>query len=86
MDRDDALDYPILYEKALAEIARLRNERWGACPEYHDMRAEIKRLLDLLEEAVDAGRYPNPYGALTDKGWPTRARKALGGQVEDGSG
>jgi hypothetical protein len=49
MDRDDALDYPMLYEKALAENVRLQKLLWQEAGN----RVENERLRDALEQAID---------------------------------
>jgi hypothetical protein len=64
MDRSDALDYPMLYEKALAEVERLQEKLWQEAGNRVEverlrewiggtLRPEIERLRDALEQAVD---------------------------------
>jgi hypothetical protein len=66
MDRDDALDYQMLYEKALAEVERLRAAltRIKNLDAKHGMANDGAKVMDAFIIAL----------------------KALGGQVEDGSG
>jgi hypothetical protein len=78
MDRDDALDYPILYEKALAEIGRLTKENlW--CEE------EIGRLKAALAKKQEPEGWSEERVArwLRGRGYVSYR---TGGQVEDGSG
>jgi hypothetical protein len=49
MDRDDALDYPLLYEKALAENVRLQKLLWqeaGNRGENERLRRQVELLRD----------------------------------------
>lgn len=66
-----------------AEVARLKNERWGACPEYHDMRAKIARLQAALRElhATVEGECPSLLNE--DSGGNARLALEIGDLLAD---
>jgi len=79
MDRDNALDYPMLYEKALAEVERLQRQtkllRENNRDVAKDLFAEIERLKAALEDIAT--------GICSESGAASIARDALAGKTQE---
>ena len=69
-------------QEAADEIERLRSERWGACPEYHDMSDDIERL----RKNEELGGPMTVYLAVDRRQCDGAIQLQIGVRDEDGGG